>query len=232
MVMFGTGSAFDSSTFPNTSVAQRVYGIWDRPSLGSSRPLPDPSGSTLLSRVYTRDSSGNVYLSAGGSTLDWSVNDGWYFSLPGSSEAVLSDMSLDAGVLTFVGVRPKAAANQCINTPDSTLYTLDPISGRAERNIQGSLSVNSATMNLVGRDIGDQKVRVVSDRTSRPFSNSCKAGEPGCVCSGPTCAKPSPTCGPGQGAKRVTGRNADATICYSMSPRLQWRDIPGMRTNK
>ncbi len=232
MVMFGTGSAFDSSTFPNTSVAQRVYGIWDRPSFGSSRPLPDPSGSTLLSRVYTRDSSGNVYLSAGGGTLDWSVNDGWYFSLPGSSEAVLSDMSLDAGILTFVGVRPKSAANQCINTPDSTLYTLDPISGRAERNIQGTLSVNSANMNLVGRDIGDQKVRVVSDRTSRPFSNTCKAGEPGCVCSGPTCAKPSPTCGPGQGAKRVTGRNADATICYSMSPRLQWRDVPGMRTNK
>ncbi|AVS79566.1 pilus assembly protein PilY [Paracidovorax avenae] len=233
MVSFGTGSAFESSDFPNTSVSQRVYGIWDRPSMGSSggRALPNSNASTLVSRTYARDSSGNVYIASSG-TLDWATHDGWYFSLPGNSEAILSDMSFDAGVLSLVGVRPKSASNQCTDTPNTTLYTIDPISGQAERNVQGTLTLSTSTVNIAGREIGDQKVRVVTDRTTRPFTNKCKAGEAGCVCTGSNCTKSTPTCGPGQGAKRVTGRNADATMCYSMSPRMQWRDIPGLRTNQ
>ncbi len=233
LVTFGTGNAFESSDFPNTGLTQRVYGIWDRPTMGAvgGRALPSSNASTLVSRTYTRDSAGNVYVSSSG-TLDWATHDGWYFSLPGSAEAVLSDMAFNAGVLTMVGVRPKSAANQCTDTPNSTLYAIDPISGKPERTVQGSIVLNTLKVNVAGREIGDQKVRVVTDRTKRPFTNACKAGEPGCTCSGSTCTKESPTCGPGQGAKRVTGRNADATMCYSMSPRMQWRDIPGLRTNQ
>ena len=93
--------------------------------------------------------------------------------------------------------------------------------------------VNSKTVIIAGKDIGgDQRVRVVNDRSKKPFTKNCKAGEPGCTCTGSTCEKASPTCGPGMGAKRVVGRNADAIMCFSSSPRMQWRDVPGLRTNQ
>lgn len=233
LVTFGTGNAFETGDFPATDTTQRIYGIWDRPGMPASRALPAWSGSTLVSRTYTRDSAGNVYVSSDGTALDWSKHDGWFVNLPGSGEAVIADPSLDAGVLSLVGVRPKSGTNQCSDTPNTTLYTIDPISGRAERNVQGTIVVNSKTVIVAGKDIGgDQRVRVVNDRTQKPFTKTCKAGEAGCTCTGSTCEKASPTCGPGQGAKRVVGRNADAILCYSTSPRLQWRDVPGLRTNQ
>lgn len=232
LVTFGTGNAFETGDFPATNITQRIYGIWDRPGMPASRGLPAWSGNTLVTRTYTRDSAGNVYVSSDGTALDWSQHDGWVMSLPGTAEAVLSDPSLDAGVLTLVGVRPKSGSNLCSDTPSTTLYTIDPISGRPERNVQGSLVVGSKTMIVAGKDIGDQKVRVVNDRSKKPFTKTCKAGEPGCTCTGSTCEKASPTCGPGMGAKRVVGRNADAIMCFSSSPRMQWRDVPGLRTNQ
>ena len=223
MVMFGTGNAFETGDFPATGVTQKVYGLWDR---GSA--IADDSA--LVTRIYTRDSNGNVYL-ASGAQLDWSKHKGWVMTLPGSAEAVLSDPSLDAGVMTMVGVRPKSGTNQCSDTPNATMYTIDPISGRAERNVQGTMVVSSNKINIAGREIGDQKIKVVNDRSKKPFTRDCKAGDPNCTCTGDDCKKP-PTCGPGQGAKRAIGRNADAIMCYSLSPRMQWRDVPGLRTNQ
>lgn len=232
MVNFGTGNAFETGDFPRAGITQRFYGIWDRPGLGVSggRPLPTGLG-TLAARVYARDSEGVVTLSSG-AAIDWTNHDGWYLDLPGTSEAVLSDPSVDAGVLSFVGVRPKTTTAECTSTPNAALYTVDPISGRAERNTQGFITVGMVKTPIAAREIGDQKVRVVNDRTKKPFTKSCKAGESGCTCVGATCTKATPTCGPGQRAKRVTGRSADAVICSSTAPRLQWREIPGLRTDQ
>lgn len=232
LVSFGTGNSFETGDFPRTGVVQRVYGIWDRPGLGASGGRPLPSGlTTLAGRTYSRATDGVVTVSAS-TTLDWATHDGWFISLPGTAEAVLSDPSYDAGVMSFVSVRPKAVGNECTATPDAALYTVDPISGRAERNTQGTVLVASTKTIVAARDIGDQKIRVVNDRTKKPFTKACKAGEPGCVCEGAACTKAAPTCGPGQRAKRVTGQNADAIICSSRAPRLQWREIPGLRTDQ
>ena len=167
-----------------------------------------------------------------GAVLDWSTKDGWYFNLPGTSEAVLSDPSLDAGVMTFVAVRPKSTTDECSSTPNAALYTVDPISGRAERNTQGTITISSVKVVIAAKEIGDQKVKVVNDRTKKPFTKVCKAGEPGCTCVGSTCTKDAPICAAGQRAKRVTGRSADAVLCTSSSPRLQWREVPGLRTDQ
>lgn len=233
MVNFATGNAFETGDFPTAGVVHRVYGIWDRPGMGSggsSRPLPTGL-TTLVPRTYSRDTNGVVTLTAG-TALDWSVHDGWYMNLPGTSEAVLSDPSLDAGVMTFVAVRPKTTADECSSTPNAALYTIDPISGRAERNTQGTVEISTLKVIIAAKEIGDQKVRVVNDRTKKPFTKTCKAGEPGCTCVGASCTKDAPTCGAGQRAKRVTGRSADAVLCTSSAPRLQWREIPGLRTNQ
>lgn len=81
-------------------------------------------------------------------------------------------------------------------------------------------------------EIADQKIRVVSDRTKKAFTKQCKAGEPGCTCTGSECTKEAPTCSAGQRAKRATGKSADVVLCSSSSPRLQWREIPGLRTDQ
>lgn len=232
MVNFGTGSAFETGDFPRSGITQRFYGIWDRPGMGApgGRALPTGLG-TLAGRVYTRDSEGVVTLGSG-TAINWAIHDGWYLDLPGTSESVLSDPSVDAGVLSFVAVRPKTITTECTSTPNAALYTVDPISGRAERNTQGFITVDTLKIPVAAKEIGDQKVRVVNDRTKKPFTKTCKSGEPGCTCVGATCTKETPTCGPGQRAKRVTGRSADAVICSSTAPRLQWREIPGLRTDQ
>ena len=145
---------------------------------------------------------------------------------------MLSDPSLDAGVMTFVAVRPKSTTDECSSTPNAALYTVDPISGRAERNTQGTITISSVKVVIAAKEIGDQKVKVVNDRTKKPFTKVCKAGEPGCTCVGSTCTKDAPICAAGQRAKRVTGRSADAVLCTSSSPRLQWREVPGLRTDQ
>ena len=146
----------------------------------------------------------------------------------------LSNPELSAGVVAFTTVRPKSnTLNYCSTSPDASLYTVDPLSGRAEKITQGTVVQNGLTLNVVGGDIGDQIVRVVNDRTQRAFSQKCVKGEPGCECdeNDQNCKKAA-ACGPGQLAKRVVGKNADATICYGTSPRIQWREIPGLRTTQ
>lgn len=224
MVTFATGNAFETGDFPKTTVDQRVYGVWDR-------GAPVVLDSRLAPRTYTRDAATGVVTVTSSTPLDWSQYDGWYMNLPGSGEAVLSDPSYDSGVLTFVGVRPKTATSECTATPNTSLFTIDPISGKAERNTQGTTIVGANKIVIAAKEINDQKVQVVNDRTKKPFSTSCKAGEPGCTCVGPKCTKAA-ICTAGQRAKRVTGQSADAVICSSAAPRLQWREIPGLRTNQ
>ena len=236
-VNFGTGNAFEDANFPSTAVPQRFYGIWDRPGLGLGKPgnRALPAGlATLKERIYVRDAStGYITLdSASGANVDYATQDGWYATLPANSEMVLSNPELSAGVVAFTSVRPKSnALNYCSTSPDAALYTVDPLSGRADRQTQGALTSGGSPTNIIGGNIGDQIVRVVNDRTKKPFNRKCKDGEPGCTCVGAECTKAA-TCGPGQAAKRVVGKKADATICYSTAPRVQWREIPGLRTDQ
>ena len=122
--------------------------------------------------------------------------------------------------------------NECSAEPDSSLYGVDPISGRPERNIQGTITNNGEKVIVAAREVDDQPISVVSDRTKKPFTKSCNAGEAGCTCVGSTCTKESPICGSGQRAFRALGRTTDVVLCTSTSPRLQWREVPGLRTNQ
>ena len=236
VITFGTGNAFGSTDFPKTARTQRVYGIWDRPNFSEAggRALPTGLG-TLVARSYQRQADGSVIVTGSPAAIDWTTKDGWYFNLPGSSEMVLSDPEIRAGVLTFTSVRPKTTTDNCSNTPDAALYTIDPISGKAERTTQGTTTIGSTTYVNAAADIPDQKVKVVSDRTKRNFTKECRAGDPGCTCKtvdgAQKCEKEKSTCAPGQSALRVAGQGTDVSLCYSPNARVQWREIPGLRTN-
>lgn len=220
LVNVATGNAFSAGDFGVGAGRQSVYGIWDR-----GRPLGNPS---LLRRSYQRLASGAVVAEVA-SSIDWERYQGWAIDLPSGGEAVLTDPSFDAGVLSFVSTRPEAVGVKCNTLPSTTLYTIDPISGMPERVTQGYVQVDGMQLLVAGKDIGDPKVRMVTNKRPPP-RGACRAGDPGCNCVGSDCTKEAPPCGPGQRSLSAVGRGADATICYSVAPRLQWREIPGLRT--
>ena len=222
IVTVATGNAFAAGDFGANGTRQSVYGVWDK-----SAALESP---VLMRRSYKRLADGSVVVDVStASEMDWSKYQGWVMDLPTGGEAVLSDPSYDAGVFSFVSTRPKVELNECNTLPANTLYMLDPISGLPERNTLGTVLVDGMKLQVAGKDIGDPKVRIVSNRRPAPRV-ACQAGDAGCTCTGTDCSKEAPVCGAGQRSLSAVGRGADAAICYSTAPRLQWREIPGLRT--
>lgn len=239
IVTLATGNAFESTDFPNASVGQRIYGIWDRPTFKTKSGELIPSTTpltTLEPRVYQRLASGNVIVTGTSADIDWSnakgfgAKDGWYFKLPGSSEMVLSDPDVKVGVLTFTTIRPKTGIDLCSASPDVSLYTLDPVTGKNERNIQGTTDETGTTTIITATAIADQKVKNVVDATNAPFVKPTKT----CVKVGgvDVCNDPPPRCGAGQRSIRAVGQGTNANWCYTPGARTQWREIPGIRTDQ
>jgi type IV pilus assembly protein PilY1 len=235
VITFGTGSAFESLDFPNNTVNQRIYGLLDRPSFKTKSGELIPSNtSTLVERTYQRFANGNV-VTTNTSDIDFqgkvgAAKDGWYFELPGSSEMVLSDPDVKVGVLTFTTVRPKVNTDLCSASPDVSLFTIDPISGTTNRNIQGTADVSGVVTNISATEIKDQRVKNVVDNTSAPFKKPPK--DCTTVAGVETC-KPEPAyCSGGQRSVRTIGQGTNANWCYTPGARTQWREIPGLRTDQ
>lgn len=218
LVVVASGNAFTQEGPKSSTLRYSVVGVWDRAT----------ERTALLRRRYTRLPGGEV-VAVVTDTMDWSKYRGWAIDLPAEGEAVLTDPSYDAGVLSFVSTQPRHGRSDCNTAPRFALYMVDPIAGMPQRPTQGHVQVNGRQQLVAGRDIGDAKVRIVSNLLPAPRV-ACKEGEAGCACSSADCSKEAPLCGPGQRALSVLGPRDDATICYNMAPRLQWREIPGLRT--
>ncbi len=240
IINFGTGYSLETGDFPNTALQQRFYGIWDRPTFATSAvsgtgPMVLADMTTLLQRTYTRDSSGNVTVTAnstsgtGSSTVNtytaiaWGAQDGWYFNLPGPSEMLLSDPDLQAGFLIFPSVRQKDSDIKCFDTPLTTLYIIDPIAGRPTRLSQGLTSANSL---IAGTAVNSQKWVTISNRTSAPWSSTTTTNSDGTTTTTPA------ACKEGQAAKAPNSGDENRTLCYWPNGRVQWREIPGLRTDQ
>ena len=243
MVTFGTGASYDEGLFP-TRNTNRMYGIWDRLNFEAwdkdGKPLVLPEGvklralprgvfdGELVARVYARQAvSGKVSLESGGdidyqNPVDTNAKDGWYVNLPESSEMIVSNPIRLAQYVAMVSIRPPAGGpNSCSALPESTLYIVNPVTG-----LPPMVSSNDALFGkygekpVVGISIADQKVSIALDKTIRAVS-------PGLV---------SPS---GQSVKfRVMGNGdvGEATDIVGKLPdaesRLQWREIPGLRTKR
>ena len=237
VITFGTGNAFEALDFPNKSVTQRVFGVLDRPSFKTQTgELIPSSASTLVERTYTRDSNGYV-VTTNSADIDWEGvtdpskrKDGWYFKLPGESEMVLSDPDIKVGVLTFTSVRPKTNSDLCSASPDVSLFTIDPIAGKNNRNIQGTITTGGVVTNLAATEIADQRIKNVVDNTNAPF----KVPPKDCTTvNGVETCKPQPEyCSGGQRSVRAIGQGTNTNWCYTPGARTQWREIPGLRTDQ
>lgn len=242
-IHFGTGLAFDAADYPDTAVTQRFYGIWERPGMGSTggRPLPpvssvrngitDPTPPTLVRQTYTRIGS-NVVATAG-TRFNEATQDGWFMDFPGSSEMLLSNPELRGGLLIFTTVRPKSSdADSCTAAPDASLYAINPFAGQPVADVQGTTTVDGVTRFIAGVAIADQKVRISTDQTRRATETRCTAGSPGCACAGSSCTKTA-SCATGGSHLAVDGASTAASQCTGhLSLRLQWREVPGLRTDQ
>lgn len=220
MVTFATGLANTSAEFPRPGVTQRIFSIWDRAAFAATgaanRALPR-NETTLVPRTYVREADGRVAVAAA-AAIDFTngvaanAKDGWYADLPGSSEMVLSNLSLRAGNIFMVSVRPNADTQSCSQLPLATLYIFDPVSGTPLPPVLGS----SGTRAVVGVVINDQKVSFVSDARG-----------------GATTYGQDSSTGYGSSTAKTTaiGANTDIAVGYGLqNTRIQWREIPGLRT--
>ncbi len=217
MVNFATGQSVLSTDFPNTSVEQRVYGIWDRAAFGAgTRTLPRGT-STLASRTLVRTASGEVGVTSA-NAIDFTTMDGWYFDLPGSSEMVLSNIEYRASNILFTSVMPSSGSS-CSDTPLASFYLLDPTAGYTTVATQGTVVIGGNTLNVIAAQISDQKIRVVNDASQRRLPPTTPGGTGALVCPD------------GSAALRIVGRTTDDSLCFQQSTaRFQWREIPGLRT--
>jgi type IV pilus assembly protein PilY1 len=249
MVTFATGRSVVTGDFPRTDRTQRAYGIWDRAAFASGgRALPRGT-TTLVSRTATRNAAGEVTLSGG--AIDFNntnaslAKDGWYFDLPGSSEMVMTNLEYRARNVIFTTIRPPGTAG-CDNVPLGALYLVNPETGMAADSPLGQTTVTimgvTTTVSIAALTISDQRLRIVNDATDRtnPPTGSPVAPGPGgsCPAGSKVVTQPDGTqrceervCPNGSASLRLVGASEDRSLCFNQADsRIQWREIPGLRT--
>lgn len=259
MVLFGTGKAIESGDFPDPDKkVQRVYGIWDSSYLPSS--ATDTRSRSLLERKLVRSTTtGNILIDQS-ETYDWTKHNGWFIQFLDESEMVVFNPVVTSGALLFTTARPpksesemnetekKAAAVACGQGPRGRIYVIDPIYGKASTRIRVTLVDAAAEPNAVGTDISSLQGALVLDRSDDSYGDpkrsvACQEGEPGCTCTGTgsdkVCSKPETADGlkcelNKEVAKRfVTSTGDDVLLCPTMyNARIQWREVPGMRSKE
>lgn len=221
MVGFGTGKSVVAGDFPNSSLTQRFYTIWDRGNYAAAAAVGSPNlaqgqralptHSTLLGRQLVRDEiTGYVSFSSSSenTAINWTDQDGWYLDFPvtpgqsvGTGEMVLSTPVVRSGILFFTTVWPNGSAeDRCQTDPFATLYALSPTNGVA---VKGLLPTGAGSG--AGITVSDPKVLIVSDQTVPPEV--------------------------GKDALKVLCRDCEIQLkAAASSGRVQWRVIPGLKT--
>ena len=208
---------------------------------------------TFIQRFAFRDDAGNVFLAKTTSEgtvetdqqgkpvpvgpvnselrFDPAIHDGWFFEFPdggAQGEAVLSSPGVRSNFVFFTSVRGQTTQEQelaCSQQPSSTLYAVSPVNG---------LPVNSLLVNgayYLGTPVNDQKLIIVRDRTGdAPVGDGVSGGGGG---GGGNSQDPPGACTGGTVSVRVLGGAGGTSqrLCVpAASVRIQWRELPGLRT--
>lgn len=223
MVGFGTGKAIFTGDFPNSSLPQRFYSVYD---LGTTRytttntPIPL---SKMVKRTAKRvgnvtyiDIAAEVSGSVKVSTFNKALYDGWYIEFPPLSssssvtdEVVIGTPVIALGTLYFTTVRANSGTvDKCFgDTPLTAFWAVDPYVGTPKVNNLGTITVGGDPVNIISVDTGG-----IQNIT------------PGLQLTG------GKTIGVGWGVKPDgSGIQPFGDSNYSPS-RSHWREIPNMRT--
>jgi type IV pilus assembly protein PilY1 len=241
MLSFGTGKAIEGGDFPGVTVRNRFISVWDKgrfqgdvvfpPAANTTGATLPELGGSFLEIVLARDTGGtnNVYRvnnrvemtpvapGAVEASFDPASHAGWFFNFPSSGEQLISSPTARRSFISFTSVRPLSdddRATSCSTSPNGTLYAIDPSTGQAIRGLLSTTALTvveggtTKTLNVTsyGSNTSDQQVTTVGDRSTS-------------------------TCGAGKIKARFLGEKTDEAGCVdAVNLRLQWREIPGMRT--
>jgi type IV pilus assembly protein PilY1 len=221
MVSFGTGRALLTGDFPNTSLQQRFYSIWDRGD--TSRAVPPSDRSTLVNRALASTTDG--YYLPDKSAIDWTTKDGWYINLPLTSQMLLSPAKLVDRNLVFNGISRQTDSSLCFPTPEAKPFNVNPETGIPT---SGALGFVVVVENGVTKT---ENLAMANQFSSSGCTGSaCKADQKLVYVRDYTAAGRT-ACGAGKVAMRAVGANSNAIMCFSGGDsRIQWREVPGMRT--
>lgn len=249
MLSFATGQSIETGDFPNSGKTQRFFSVWDRggyaedqiypfvATTGQTNPKPLPGTGTrpinsdaFLKLALRRNDAGQVYrvtIKSDGTevpvpaaamvSFDAATQDGWLFDFPSSGEAVISSPVGLQGFVFFTSVRPQTNEDStCTVSPLATGYAFNPVSALPVSGLLPAMTLlnadgTSTSYDLFGSNLSDQRVIVARDATSS--------------------SKGTGGCGAGKVKVRFLGQKSDEQGCASVSTlRIQWREIPGMKT--
>jgi type IV pilus assembly protein PilY1 len=253
LVSFGTGRSIEAGDFPSEARTDRFVTVWDRGRYAEDRVFPPPTnvrdfvpptlpsmvGSALsrFKKVELRlDAVGNAYRVEPDATGAWQPvpadvapsaflgddsHDGWYLDFPSPSEQLIASPVPRSSVLVFTSIRPMTDADQessCATTPRGRVWAFDPETGVTPRAFLGTTTITiggeQVKTDIVGLDAPDTNVTIQQSRVKG------EEGTPGVK-----------VCGPGMVKGKIVGGKTDQDGCRpAPKARVQWRELPGMRT--
>lgn len=166
--------------------------------------------------------------------FDPAVNDGWFFAFPDRGEAVLSSPLSRQNFVIFTSVRPQdsaAAEQSCSMAPLGTVYGFNPINGLPVPGLLKPYVIRDAggtvlhTVTAMGNDLRNDQGGIVARDATPVRKRLCDAN--GQHCEDALEAR----CPAGKMASRFMSANSDVNGCVPAHDlRIQWREIPGMKT--
>lgn len=224
MVGFGTGKSIFTGDFPNANLTQRFYSIYDNVTTsnpGGRTTAVNSDLSRMAKRVAKTTATGGAYIESASevtgsvnlSKFDPVVYDGWYLNFPAlasgtaNNEMVIGAPEIAIGNLFFTTVRPNTGSNQCFSSALTRVWAIDPIVGTPKVTNFGVVTLGGFAVNLAAVD-----------------GKGIQRGTPVIVRAG--------------GKSRVTMVGIDESGAINddlrgaeVSPsRIQWREVPNMRT--
>ena len=142
--------------------------------------------------------------------FDPAVNDGWFFEFPSavSGEALISSPVSRLNFVLFTTVRAQSEAEltqSCGSGPQGSLFVLSPVNGLPIR------SILIDGRNVLGIDVNDQKVVLVAEASDSSVPTDAFGKEK-------------------RGSVAVGGGGNTPLPGAATNLRVQWREIPGLKT--
>jgi len=143
LVVFGTGKFFETGDKEgNKSIAQSVYGIWDKQTRGELASNPGINRSSLQQQsiseqttVSAADGTTRQGRVISNNSIDWSTQNGWYLNLVQSDgEMVVENMSQLGRTIFMQSLVPND--DPCGDGAANWTYALNPFTGG--RTVQNS----------------------------------------------------------------------------------------------
>lgn len=240
MVTFATGRSLVDADFPDaTGRTNAMFGIWDRTSLYNNSPTAVPRGlSELATRTFVAAASavatsgtGTVTISGlrglFGLPLNVNTQKGWYVPFLEPSEMTVSNNTRLGGSLGVISITPAASASvvTCDSGAQGNLTIVNPLTGLPSAsffrliNVINPITGATVTVAAASSVLGDQKVRIVGDRTGTTGSGRL-------IGSGNIRGTQQ-----GGTVRRIIGQSTDFQLSTPDSARRSgYREVPGLRT--